>query len=78
MPEREQTLMSENNAIVVPTFSALPIGWVRAPYVRRFGTPQQASAIDSDARAVLELDAERIPLRALCDLEGMERIWVLA
>lgn len=55
-----------------------PIGWVRSPYARRFGTPQQAAAIDSNADAVLELDAARIPPEAIADLVGMERIWVLS
>jgi tRNA (adenine37-N6)-methyltransferase len=55
-----------------------PIGFVRSPYQRRFGTPHQASAIDSDAEAILELDPTRIPLEALSDLEGIERIWILA
>ncbi len=55
-----------------------PIGWVRSPYRRRFGTPQQASAFDSNATAVLELDPERIPAAALADLAGMDRIWVLS
>lgn len=55
-----------------------PIGWVRSPYQRRFGTPQQASAIDSEAEATLELDPGRIPSCALCDLSGFERIWVIS
>ena len=55
-----------------------PIGWVRSPYARRFGTPQQAAAVDSDADAVIELDESRIPIEALVDLAGMERIWVLS
>jgi tRNA-Thr(GGU) m(6)t(6)A37 methyltransferase TsaA len=55
-----------------------PIGWVRSPYQRRFGTPQQAAAADSNADAVLELDAARIPETALVDLVGMERLWVLS
>jgi tRNA-Thr(GGU) m(6)t(6)A37 methyltransferase TsaA len=59
-------------------FSVTPIGWVRSPYRRRFGTPQQASAIDSRSDAVLELDPALIPERALADLAGVERIWVLA
>ena len=59
-------------------FSFTTIGWVCSPYQRRFGTPQQASAIDSDRDAVLELDAERIPVTALSDLAGVERIWVLS
>jgi tRNA-Thr(GGU) m(6)t(6)A37 methyltransferase TsaA len=55
-----------------------PIGWVRSPYQRRFGTPQQASAFDSAATAVLELDPQRIPAAAVADLAGMERIWVVS
>jgi tRNA-Thr(GGU) m(6)t(6)A37 methyltransferase TsaA len=55
-----------------------PIGWVRSPYQRRFGTPQQAAAFDSDAEAVLELDPARIPEVALADLVGIDRIWVLS
>jgi len=59
-------------------FLVTPIGWVRSPYQRRFGTPQQAAAADSDAEAVLEMDAARIPIAALGHLEGMERLWVLS
>jgi tRNA-Thr(GGU) m(6)t(6)A37 methyltransferase TsaA len=59
-------------------FALEPIGWVSSPYRRRFGTPQQASAVGSDAEAVLELDAARIPASALVDLAGVERIWVLS
>jgi tRNA-Thr(GGU) m(6)t(6)A37 methyltransferase TsaA len=55
-----------------------PIGWVRSPYQRRFGTPQQASAIDSDSEATLELDGTLIPEAALRDLAGMERLWVVS
>jgi tRNA (adenine37-N6)-methyltransferase len=55
-----------------------PIGWIRSPYRRRFGTPQQAAAVDSDAEATVELDAERIPPEALADLAGFERIWILS
>jgi tRNA-Thr(GGU) m(6)t(6)A37 methyltransferase TsaA len=63
---------------VAGPFSLEPIGWVRSPYQRRFGTPQQAAAFDSDAEAVLELDEARIPASALEDLVGIERIWVLS
>ena len=59
-------------------FSLQPIGWVSSPYHRRFGTPQQAAAVDSDAEAVLEIDAERIPADAFADLAGVERIWILS
>jgi len=58
-------------------FALTPIGWVSSPYQRRFGTPQQAAAIDSHSPAVLELDPARIPEDALRDLVGFERIWVL-
>jgi tRNA (adenine37-N6)-methyltransferase len=59
-------------------FSMLAIGWVCSPYQRRFGTPQQASAVDSEIEARLVLDAERIPETALRDLAGIERLWVLS
>lgn len=62
----------------MPPFVCEPIGTVRSPYQRRFGTPQQATAIDSDAEATIELDPARIPAEALVDLEGMERIWILS
>jgi tRNA (adenine37-N6)-methyltransferase len=55
-----------------------PIGWVRSPYTRRFGTPQQAAAFDSDAHATLELDPARIPVESLRDLDGFSRVWVLS
>lgn len=58
-------------------FAVEPIGWVRSPYRERFGTPQQAAAVGSQAEAVLALDPARVPLEALADLEGMERLWVL-
>ena len=44
------------------------IGWVASPYRRRFGTPQQAAAVDSDAEAILRMDASRIPAQAFADL----------
>lgn len=54
------------------------IGWVVSTYQRRFGTPQQASAIDSHEDAILRMDAERFPPVAFADLRGVERIWVLS
>jgi tRNA-Thr(GGU) m(6)t(6)A37 methyltransferase TsaA len=59
-------------------FTLEPIGWVRSPYGRRFGTPQQATARDSDEEAVLALDPTRIPAAALADLAGFDRIWILS
>jgi len=58
--------------------SLQPIGWVSSPYARRFGTPQQAAAVDSDAEAILEMDADRFPVSAFADLDGVERIWILS
>jgi len=55
-----------------------PIGWVSSRYVRRFGTPQQASAVDSDEEAILRLDPALIPEVSLRDLVGVERIWVVS
>ena len=59
-------------------FTFKPIGWVSSPYQRRFGTPQQAAAVDSNLDAVLELDPLLIPEEALRDLAGVERIWILS
>src|ERR1700690_2093645 len=59
-------------------FSPQPIGWVSSPYQRRFGTPQQAAAGDSDAEAVLEVAKKRIPASAFADLVGVERVWILS
>jgi tRNA (adenine37-N6)-methyltransferase len=60
------------------SFSVRAIGWVESPYQRRFGTPQQAAAVDSDAEAVLHMDAAEIPPEAFADLVGIERIWVIS
>jgi len=59
-------------------FAVSPIGWVRSPYRRRFGTPQQAAAVDSEEDAVLALDPTVIPESALVDLAGIERLWVVS
>ena len=60
------------------SFSVQAIGWVESPYRRRFGTPQQAAAVDSDAPAVLHMEKDRIPAEAFADLAGVERIWVVS
>ena len=72
--------MSTDEPVFTPDgpFTLSPIGWVRSPYQRRFGTPQQAAAFDSHAEAILEFDAARIPEAALADLAGIERLWVLS
>jgi tRNA-Thr(GGU) m(6)t(6)A37 methyltransferase TsaA len=69
---------AQTAADVAGPFSLSPIGYVRSPYQRRFGTPQQAAAVDSEAEAVLELIPALIPASALADLVGMERLWVLS
>lgn len=59
-------------------FALSPIGHVRSPYQRRFGTPQQSSAVDSAEDAVLALNPALIPTAALADLEGIDHLWVLS
>jgi tRNA-Thr(GGU) m(6)t(6)A37 methyltransferase TsaA len=75
-----QTMTAPEQPATRPSgpFSLKPIGWVSSPYRKRFGTPQQASAVDSDREAVLVLDPGLIPAEALRDLQGIERIWVLS
>jgi tRNA-Thr(GGU) m(6)t(6)A37 methyltransferase TsaA len=72
--------MSESERAERPPgpFSCVAIGWVSSPYRRRFGTPQQAAALDSQAEAVLQLDETCIPAQSLADLVGIERIWVVS
>ncbi|MCB9797350.1 MAG: tRNA (N6-threonylcarbamoyladenosine(37)-N6)-methyltransferase TrmO [Alphaproteobacteria bacterium] len=53
-----------------------PIGRVRSPFTERHGTPRQAG--EAGGRGQLVLDPERVPLAALSDLEGIERLWVLS
>lgn len=64
-------------------FTVTPIGVVRSPYLARHGTPQQAALDDPEADAALpeariELFPDRVAAETLDDLEGMERIWVIA
>lgn len=68
---------AEHRARNLGPFSVEPIGWVRSPYQERFGTPQQAAAVGSEAEAVLELDPARVPPEALADLVGIDKIWVI-
>ena len=72
------SVSSDSATRALGPFTMQPIGWVRSPYQRRFGTPQQASAVDSNSDATLELDPERVPETAVRDLVGMERLWVLS
>jgi len=63
------------------TFSFHPIGIVRSPYRTRIDAPHQPTVVEGTetgnlAEALLELDSE-LPLEALLDLEGFERIWVI-
>ncbi len=60
-----------------------PIGVVHSPYHERHGTPRQAQLMAAPPNyqpviATIELFPDRIPPIALKDLEGFERIWVIA
>ena len=54
-----------------------PIGVVRSGFRQRHGTPRQPG-LGEDAPGRLILDPERVPVGALQDLAGFERLWVLA
>jgi len=59
------------------------IGKVCSPYTERHGTPRQAILDAAPNRyvpveAYIELYTEKVPAIALKDLDGFERIWVLA
>ena len=68
----------DSNDQLAGPFSVTPIGWVCSPYQRRFGTPQQAAAVDSDAEATLKMNSGKFPPHAFADLAGVERIWILS
>ena len=60
-----------------------PIGRVRSVYQERHGTPRQpvvrgAESEEPVALGSIELYEDRIPEKALKDLEGFDRIWVLS
>ena len=60
-----------------------PIGIVRSPYKERHGTPRQSELQNLPAGYVpaiaqIELFPEKIAAIALKDLEGFDRIWVIA
>ncbi|MCU0664494.1 MAG: tRNA (N6-threonylcarbamoyladenosine(37)-N6)-methyltransferase TrmO [Myxococcota bacterium] len=62
-------------------FTFRPIGWVRSPYARRIDAPHQGPVTEgtetgAPAEAIIEIDAS-IPLKALEDLAGFERLWIL-
>ena len=58
-----------------------PIGVLRSPYTERHGTPRQPQLDDAElpeVEAWIEVDPDWIPLEALQDLEGFDRIWVIS
>jgi tRNA-Thr(GGU) m(6)t(6)A37 methyltransferase TsaA len=62
-------------------FTYTPIGHIRSPYARRIDAPHQATVVEGTAsgdvsEAFLDL-APEVPLEALRDLEGFQRIWVI-
>ncbi len=57
-----------------------PIGVVRSPYTERHGTPRQpVSPVENDAALAgrIELHTDVVPAKALRDLEGFDRIWLI-
>ncbi|HNX95333.1 MAG TPA: tRNA (N6-threonylcarbamoyladenosine(37)-N6)-methyltransferase TrmO [Holophaga sp.] len=63
------------------TFTFRPIGFARTPFDRRIDAPHQATVVEGTetlelAGGLIELN-EELPLEALRDLEGFERIWVI-
>ena len=64
-----------------PCFTFRAIGTVRSPYARRIDAPHQPTVVagtetGAQADAIVELDPG-LPLEALQDLGGFERIWLL-
>lgn len=66
---------------VPETVTLEPIGWIHSPYTERHGTPRQPVIRDGGAAVAgvgtVELNPVTIPEKALRDIEGFERIWLL-
>jgi tRNA-Thr(GGU) m(6)t(6)A37 methyltransferase TsaA len=59
-----------------------PIGIIRSPYKERHGTPRQPVIRGSGQTTAMQagtvhLDTDRVPEKALRDIEGFDRIWLL-
>jgi len=63
------------------TYTFQPLGILRSPYTRRIDAPHQSNVVEGTetrevAEAFLEL-RDDLPLEALKDLEGFERLWLI-
>jgi tRNA-Thr(GGU) m(6)t(6)A37 methyltransferase TsaA len=61
----------------------VPIGVVRSPYTERHGTPRQPTVTagvrgEGPASGRLVLFPDVVPAEALKDLDGFDRVWVIA
>ena len=80
------TLPPKNYIDSVPfpnNISMEPIGVVHSPYTERHGTPRQSELRDTPddytpVIAQIEIFTDKVPQVALKDLEGFDRIWVIA
>ena len=63
---------------VPETVTLEPIGWVRSPYTERHGTPRQPVVRGGIVgEGYVEFNAAMVPEKALRDIEGFDRIWLL-
>ena len=83
-PTKEPAPRDYRAAVPTPTqVSIVPIGVVRSPHTERHGTPRQPGIVGKGSDGVLQasqidIDPQRIPLLALRDLDGFDRIWVIS
>lgn len=56
----------------------VPIGILRSPYVNKYDAPRQPGVDERIDRAHIDLEPHRNYEQALQDLDGFERIWILA
>jgi tRNA-Thr(GGU) m(6)t(6)A37 methyltransferase TsaA len=73
--------MDSEKAPETKGFLFKPIGVARTPYDRRIDAPHQATVVEGTeerdfSEGTIEVDPA-IPLEALRDLEGFERIWII-
>ena len=87
--QKDEYIMTRRNknytsAIPFPTNIEMePIGKSYLSYKERHGTPRQSElqskpSIASSSRATIALFPDKVPSIALKDMEGFDRIWVMA
>lgn len=69
--------MNSGEPKTTESYNLKPIGWLRADFKQKFGTPRQG-ALAKNSRAFLELAPEWRGRGILCGLEGFSHVWIVS